>query len=801
MIRDLHYGARMLRKSPGFAVAAILTLTLTIGAAVATFSLVHAVLLRQLPFKDPGGLVAVWSKQIGRDKAAFNVPDFIDLRDRNRSLDAIAGVGAWSANLLQGGEAERIQAVRVSANLFTLLGVEASLGRTLVPDDDRSGAARVVVLTDGLWRRRFGGDPAVVGRTVRLDEQAYTIVGVLPPRFFFGIRDAELAAPLAPDLHPLRAVRASLSFLRVVARLKPAVTRAGAEEDVTAVAKQLQHEHPVENARKGGATVVPLAEEIVGRFRAALVAVLAAVGGVLLIACANLASLTLARGSARRKEMAIRLASGATRARLVRQLFTESALLAAIGGTLGILAADRSLAALVRLAPADLPRLTEVQLDGAVLAFALVTTLLSSLLFGIVPALLMSRHDLAEALQDAGRGSSEGQGQRRARAWFVIMEVALALVLLVVVGLFGRSFTNVLAVRPGFDSRHVLSARLSLPRSRYDSRERIVGFQREQTLRVAALPGVESVAAISILPLSGLITRIPFTIEGRPVARAEVPSAQYRIVTEAYFQTMKIPLQRGRPFSERDTATMPSVVIVNETLAQRFFGAEDPIGRRLLLDDTDTVPRVAEIVGVVGDVTHVALDTGPTADIYLPYSQLHADVIPLALDNMFWVVRTGGDPRGLTLAVRQAMQDVDRQIPIGSVRTMDQYLSASVAPRRFNVMVLGVFAAAAVLLAATGIYAMVSFSISQRGGEIAIRKALGAQRRDILTLVVGQGIRPVLIGAGLGVLAAPGVTQALSGLLFGLDSRDPATFVVVSAGVVAVGLTACVVPAVRATRA
>jgi len=319
-------------------------------------------------------------------------------------------------------------------------------------------------------------------------------------------------------------------------------------------------------------------------------------------------------------------------------------------------------------------------------------------------------------------------------------------------------------------------------------------------VRVAALPGVQSVGAISLLPLSGQIARIPFTIDGRPVARAQVPSAQYRVVTEAYFHTMGIPLRRGRPFTERDTAVMPPVVIVNETLVHRFFGSEEPLGQRLLLDDTDTVPRVAEIVGVVGDVTHVALDAGPTADIYVPYSQLHDDVIPLALGDMFWVVRTSGDPRGLTLAVRQAMQELDRQVPIGSVRTMDQYLSASVAPRRFNVLVLGVFAAAAVLLAATGIYAMVSFSISQRAGEIAIRTALGAQRRDILTLVVGQGIRPVLVGAGLGLGAALGVTRAMSGLLFGLDPADPGTFVVVSACLVAVGLAACLIPAVRATR-
>jgi predicted permease len=801
LIQDIRYSVRILLKSPGFSIAAILTLALTIGATVAMFTVVHAVLLRQLPFKDPDRLVWVWSRQTGRDKAPFNVPDFIDLRDRNGTLDGLAGIAAWSVNLLQGGDAERIQGVRVSANLFALLGVDAAMGRTLVPDDDRPGASRVVVLTDGLWRRRFGGDRAVLGGTLTLDGAGYTVVGVLPPQFFFPVRDAELAAPLAPDVHPLRSVRNSVSFLRAVARLKPTVSRSRAEEELTAVAKQLQREHPDANARKAGATVVPIAEEIVGSFRAALLALMAAVGGVLLIACANLASLTLARGSARRKEMAIRLASGATRARLVRQLLTESALLGAIGGVFGILLAGWGIALLVTLAPADLPRLKEIRLDRAVLAFTLGISWLSSLLFGIVPALLASRTNVTEEMKDGGRGSSEGKARRRARTVLVMVEVALALVLLIVVGLFGRSFANIQSVRPGFDSERVLAARLSLPRPRYDSRERITGFQRELLMRVARLPGVQSAGAISILPLSGLIARIPFTVGGRPVPRAEVPSAQYRLVTEGYFQTMGVPLRRGRAFGERDTATTPPVVIVSETLARRFFGGREPIGERLLLHDTDTAPRPAEIVGVVGDVKHLGLDADPTPDVYVPYSQLHTDVIALAAANMFWVVRTENEPRGLAALVRYEMQQVDPEVPIGTLRTMDQYLSASVAPRRFNVSVLGAFAVAAVLLAATGIYAMLSYSISQRAHEIAIRAALGAQRRDILALVVGQGLRPAMIGVGAGLAAALAVTRALSGLLFGLSPTDPATFIAVSIGLFAVALTACIVPGVRAAKA
>lgn len=788
-------------KSPGFSIAAILTLAVTIGANVAIFSVVHAVLLRQFPFKDPDRLVWVWSRQTGRDRVPLNVPDFIDYRDRNTTLEYIAGIAPWSANLVHEGDPERIQGLRVSANLFALLGVDAALGRSLVPEDDRPGAPRVVVLTDGLWQRRFGADRTVLGRGLVLDGAAYTVVGVLPPQFFFPIRDAELAAPLSADTDPLRSVRNSVSFLRAVARLKPLVSRARAEEDMTAVAKQLQLEHPDANARKTAATVVPLAEEIVGGFRAALLALLAAVAGVLLIACTNLSGLMLARGSARRKEMAIRLASGATRSRLIRQLLTESALLGVLGGGLGVLVAAQGVNLLVRLAPADLPRLKEVGLDGAVLLFTIGISLLSSVFFGIVPALLVSRANLNEELKDGGRGSSEGRDRRRVRALLVAGEVALALVLLVVVGLFGRSFANVQAVRPGFDSQHVLSARLSLPRSQYDSRDRIVGFQRMLLTGVERLPEVESAAAISLLPLSGLIARIPFTIEGRPIPRAEVPSAQYRLVTERYFQTMRMPLRLGRNFGDRDTASTQPVVIINETLNRRFFGARNRVGDHLLLDDANDGPRTAEIIGVVGDVKHLGLDADPTPDIYLPYSQIHKDQIALATGNMFWVVRTHGDPHGLAAAVRQEMQQVDPQVPIASLRTMDQYLSASVAPRRFNLSLLAVFAFAAILLAATGIYAMLSYSIAQRAHEIAIRAALGARRRDILALIIGQGLRPALIGVGVGLVAAFAVTRTLTGLLFGLTPTDPATFGAVSIGLALVASAACIVPAVRASQA
>jgi predicted permease len=801
LTQDLGFSLRMLAKTPAFSSAALVTLALAIGANAAIFSVVHAVLLRPLPFTDPNRLVWVWSKRVDRDKAPFNLPDFIDLRDRNRSCEGVAGLAYWSADLTGTGDPERIQGLRVSANLFALLGVDAAAGRTLAVADDRPGAARVVVLTDGLWRRRFGADHSLIGRSLVLDGSPYTVVGVLPPEFLFPIREAEFAAALAPDTDPLRGVRTSVNFLKPVARLKPTVSLEQAQEEMTAVAKELQREYPAANARKAGVKVVPLAEEIVGAFRAALWALFAAVGGVLVIACANLASLVLARGAVRRKEMAIRLAAGATRVRLVRQLLTESLVIGALGGVLGTLLAAQAVRLLVALAPVDLPRLRQVELDGPVLAFTVGLSILSSVLFGIIPALLVSRTNLNEELKAGGRGSSEGKDRRRARTLLVTAEVALALMLLIVAALFGRSFANIQAVHPGFDPDHVLSARISLPPSRYATSDSILGYQRQALAGVDALPGVESAGAVSLLPVSGLIAQIPFTIEGRPTPDAQVPSAQYRLVTEAYFQAMRIPVRRGRPFSEWDMAATSAVIIVNETLARRFFDVQNPVGHRLMLDDTNAAPRTAEIVGVIADVTQLGLDAEPTPDIYVPYSQVPRDQIAWATSNMFWVVRTKGDVLGLAEQVRHELVRADPQLPISGLRTMDQYLASSVAPRRFNVSVLAIFGLAAVLLAATGIYAMLSYSVSLRGHEMAIRAALGAGRRDILILVVGQGIRPALAGVVVGMAGALVLSRGLSSLLFGLSPTDPGTFVSVSVGLVAVSLTACIVPGLRATRA
>jgi predicted permease len=802
--QDLRYSIRMLRKAPGFSVAMIFTLALTIGANAAIFSVVQAVLLRQLPFEEPDRLMAIWSRRVDGSRGPLNIPDFIDVRDRNRTFEQFAGFAAWSPSLTSQGDAERLPGVRTTANVFRVLGVSAAVGRTLVPDDDRPGAGRVVVVTDGLWRRRFGGELAIVGRSILLDGVPYTVVGVLPPGFFFPIRDAEIATPFVLDGDPLRAARGSVNFVRMVARLKPGITRASAEDDVTSIARQLQAEHPQENARKNGGIVVPFADDLVGPVRPALLALLAAVVGVLLIACANLASLLLARGATRRQEMAIRLATGATRRRLVRQLLTETTVFGIAGGGLGLAIAVVGVRLLVAIAPADLPRLNEVAIDGGVVAFTAGLSLLSGIVFGTLPAVVISRANLSDALKADARGVSEGRDRRRTRGGLVAAEVALALLLLIAVGLLARSFLNVLAVRPGFDPRHVLTARLSLPRVRYDAPEKVAAYEERLLASLVELPGVESAGAVSLLPLNGQVVQVPFTPADRGIPRERVPYAQYRIATPGYFHAMGIPIVRGRSFDARDTSTMPAVVVINESLARRFFPDRDPIGARLSFDDTNSGPRVAEIIAVVGDVKQLALDSPTTMDLYVPYAQLHADAIPLATANMFWVIRTQGRKQGEPAvygeAVRQKMQAVDSLVPIVAVRGLDQQLSASMAPRRFNMLVLSVFALAALVLATSGIYATLSYSVSQRAREIAIRLALGAQRRDILWLVVMQGLTPAVIGVLVGLAAAVALTRSVASLLFEVSPTDPATFAALAGVLLLVAFVACIIPGLRATR-
>lgn len=798
-VQDVAHGIRLMRKAPVFSAGVVATTALAVGANAAIFSVAHAVLLRQLPFRSPERLAWVWSRQPAREKAPFNLPDFSDLRDGNDVLERLSALAPWSATLAAAGEPERAQGLRVSADLFATLGVDAKIGRALVPDDDRPGAPHVVVLTHGLWVRRFGGDPGVLGEKVLLDEEPFTVVGVTHRSFFFPVRDAEFAVPLAPETDPRRGVRGSVAFLRTVGRLRPGVSRERARDALTAIAARLQREHPETNARKSGVTLVPIADEIVGGYRSALLALAGAVAGILVLACANLANLMLARGSSRAAEIATRLALGATRARVARQLLTESMVLAGVGGIGGVAAAIVGVRLLLALAPADLPRMQEVGVDRVVLLFTLCAAIVAGLSFGLIPAFVASRSDLRRALMDGARGSDGPRGQR-ARGGLVACEVAIAVVVSIVAGLLARSYANLQRVTVGFEASGAVAARVALPPARYGTSGGVGTYQRRVLERVLSLPAVDSAAAISLLPLCGQSVRVDFTVEGRAIERDRVPTAQYRIATPGYMRVMRIPVIRGRGFSEHDAEGGHPVVLVNEELARRFLADIEPIGARLLVDDTNAGPRPLEVVGVVGDVRQTSLDGEATLDVYVPYDQLHPDVLPLAT-SMYWVVRgraLAGQPAD---ALRQAMRGADPALPIGELRPIEQSVAAAVAPRRFSLRVFALFAGAAQLLATTGVYAVLAYSVSQRSRELAIRSALGASRRDLLLLVVRQGAAPALAGVALGVGAALAVTRTLSSMLFGLGAADPATYALASASLLVATLAACLAPGIRAARA
>jgi putative ABC transport system permease protein len=799
LARDLRHALRLMARAPAFNAGVIATTALAIGANAAIFSVAHAVLVREMPFGSPDRLFWVWSRQPAREKAPFNIPDFLDHRAGGDALVRLSAIAPWSAILGGGGEPERVQAVRASADLFETLGADVVLGRTLRPEDDAPGAARVVVLTHGLWVRRFAADPGVIGAKLLLDEEPHTVVGVLRPSFFLPLRDAELAVALRPESDPRHGIRSSVAFLRVVGRLRPGVSRARARAALGAIAARLQREHPDTNARKVGVTLVPIADEIVGGYRAALRALVAAVAGVLVIACANLANLTLARGSARATEIATRLALGATRPRLVRQLLTESLVLAAIGGVAGIGAAVAGVRLLVTFAPADLPRIQEIAVDHRVLLFTVSVTLAAGLAFGLLPALVTSRAGVGLVLKEAGRGGAEGPRSGGARRGLVAAEVAIAVVLSIVVGLFARSLGRLLAVRLGFEPAGAASARVALPPARYATPQAIAAYQRRVMAGLQSLPAVESAGAVTILPLSGTMTRVDFTVEGRAPAPERVPTAQYRVVTAGYLRVMGIPVLRGRGFTELDAVGTRPVVLVNEALARQFLADQEPIGARLLVDDNNGGPRGLEVVGVVGDVRQVSLDGEPTLDVYVPYAQLHPDVVPLAT-AMHWVVRGRLDAPAQQEAVRQALRGAEPAAPIPGLRSLEQATAPVLAPRRFNLAVLSVFAAVALLLSATGVYAMLSYSASRRARELAIRSALGAQRGDLVRLVLGQGLAPAAAGVAIGLGAALAIARTLSSMLFGVSAADPLTFIGVPLGLFGLALAASLLPALRASR-
>jgi putative ABC transport system permease protein len=784
--QDLRYGVRTLLKKPGFTFIAVLAIALGIGANTAIFSVVNGVLLRPLPFKDPDTLARLYEENSEHSffRQSATYPNFNDWREQNSVFEAMAAYVSGSTNLTGRAEPERIQAAAVTADFFRVLRVDPILGRTIQPDEVKPGGPKVAVLSYRFWQSHYGGDPDITGQALTLDAEAYTIVGVMPREAQWP-STAELWIPVTLDLSQMG--RRS-QFLGVIARLNQGATWQQATTEMDAIGTRLAEQYPTPN--KGwGVAVVPLTDVVVGDVRPALLVLLGAVGFVLLIACTNVANLLLARAASREKEIAIRTALGARRTRLIRQLLTESMLLAIAGGALGLLLALWAVDVLLSLSAGSIPRVQEINIDARVLGFTLLVSLLTGAIFGLVPALQASKTSLNESLKEGGRRSSGSSGHR-VHSLLVISEIALSLILLIGAGLMVKSFQRLQQVNPGFNAENVLTARLSLPDVRYPQPINVASFTEQVIDRIAALPGVESAAAIANLPLGGNGWSNSFAIEGRPpLPPGEFIAADNNRITPDYFRTMEIPLIKGRFFSERDGANSPAVIIVSETFARRFFHDEDPMGKRVIVHDGGP-PR--EIVGIVGNVKHEGLDTDIRPMMYVPYAQNPNDTLNL-------VVRAG-DPKLQVAAVRSAVWEVDKDLPVANIRTMKELLAESVARSKFSMLLLTIFAGAALLLAVVGIYGVMSYSVNQRIHEIGIRMALGARGSDVLKLVVAQGMRLALIGVAIGLAGAFAMTRLMASLLYGVSATDPITFVVISSLLAGVALAACFVPARRATK-
>ena len=789
LVHDLRYAVRTLGARPGFTAIAVLTLALGVGANAAIFSVVDGVLLQPLPFPDADRLVAVWEDHQGRggpEQEWTGAAGFRDWRAESRSFAGMTAYVGWRPNLTGRDEPERLEGGQVTPEYFAVLGVEPALGRAFLPEEEGVGAPRVVVLSDELWRRRFAAEADLLGTAISLNGEPHTVVGVLPPGFRAPLIGGELWRPL--QLDPAAGDRGNY-FLRVIARLKPDVALETARADMAGVARGIAERFPDE---KEGVTsaLVPLHEQLVGNIRPALLVLLAAVGLVLLIACANVANLLLARAAARGREISVRTALGASRWRVVRQLLTESLVLAGGGGGLGLLLGIWGTDLLKRLAPPGSPRIEEVGVDLRVLGFTLAVALAAGLVFGLAPALQASRPDLAGSLKERAGGA--GHGARRLRGALVMAEVALALTLLVSAGLLVKSFSRLLAVPGGFEPESVLAANLVLSSADYPESPAVAGFFAQLLERLAARPGIEATGAVSVAPLSGADTDTSFIIEGRtPPPPGREPTAWYRSVTPGYFQALGIPIVRGRGLTDADREGAPQAVLVNQAFVRQHFPHEDPLGRRIRPGGDDEMPW-STIVGVVGDVRHRGLDQAPEVELYLSHAQFSAR-------SMTLFVRTAGDPLRLAPELAAEVRALDGNLPVAGVTTMEAMVADSVAVPRFTTVLLAAFSAVALLLAAIGIYGVGAYSVAQRVQEIGVRMALGAGRREVLRLVVGQGMAPTLLGLGIGLAAAFWLTRAMSALLFGVSPTDPATFAAVAAALAAVALAANYLPARRAT--
>ena len=794
LLQDIRFGARTLRRSPGFTAVAIIALALGIGGNTAIFSVVNAVLLRPLPYDAPDKIMRVFATapERGLDQTSVSFQRATVISEQSRLFEHAGSYTFDTANLTGIDEPRQLTAIRMSAGVLDVLKARPAAGRNFLAEEDKPGGALVAILSHNLWEKQFASAPDIVGRTITLDGGSYTVVGVMGSGFGFPTRQIDVWLPrvFEPSFLNRDAVERGAGYLNVVGRLKPSVTRQQAQSEMESIAESNKvPDHPDSGF---GVAVVPLPESATQGVRPTLFILLGAVAFVLLIACANVANLLLAKAAARQKEIAVRAALGASRTRLIRQFLTESVLLALMAGALGVLLASWGVDVLVSAATGNIPRAAEISVDGSVLGFTGLIALLTGVIFGLAPAVQLSKADLNDALKDTSRGSTGGLRRTRTRSVLVVAEVALSVILLIGAGLLIRSFVLLQRVDSGFNPDRLLVAGISLPTSRYAEPAQRSAFYTRLCQELAAVPGVVSAGATQSLPLSGADARTPIAIDGRPVPPiAERPIVSLGIVSPDYFRAMGIRLLQGRFFAEQDNATAPLAVIINESFARRFFPDENPVGKRVLMGLEQ--PQAREIVGIVGDVRQIGLDTTPAEGLYLSSNQRPQ----LAMSV---VVRTEGPPLSVSSAVRARILAIDKDQPIASLQTMEEVVTSSVSSQRFTSLLLGAFAAVALLLAAIGIYSVMAYTVSQRTGEIGLRMALGAQTRDVLRLVVGQGMAMAGIGVAIGLGGAFGLTRVMSSLLFSVSATDPMTFVVVPLMLTGVALGACLVPARRATK-
>ncbi len=786
ILRDFRYGVRQLIKAPGFSLVAVLTLALGIGATSAIFSVVNGVLLRPLPYAQADALVRVHEVVPQYGRFAVAPATFLDWRSQNGVFERIAAYTNTSGTIAWEDGPERVLGASISWDLFELLQVPPALGGSFIESQDAPGANTVIVISHGLWQRRFGGDPGVIGRAVNMSGQAVTIIGVMPADFYYPTRTVEFWRPLA--LNPANASRGA-HFLGVVARLKGGATVERANTEMAALSERLARQYP-ENSADESAEVVLLHEQIVGTIRPALMTLLVAVGVVVLIACANVANLLLVRASVREKEVAIRAALGAGRQRLVAQMLSESLVLALAGGGLGLLLAWLAIPAIQTLSAGSIPRVMDVTIDGTVLLFALGASVVTGVIFGVVPALQMSRTGAGAVLKEGGR-SSVGAGGRLVRSGLLVAEVALSLMLVVGAALLLRSFAKLTSVDPGFTPDGVLAFQVSLPQPAYPEDTNRLAFFDTLLERLEAIPSVTDAGAVQTLPMRGGYV-LSFEIVGRPPARpGEEASANHRVVTPDYFSTLNIPVRRGRAFTPQDTATSPMVAVVDEAFVRRHFPDGNALGQRI--DIGNGTDGAYEIVGIAGTVSHAGLDSDPTPTMYVPLTQ---DVF----STMWVVTRTAGDPAALTGDVRRVLAGIDRTLPAYSITPLTTVLDESVAQQRFSMLLIVLFGVVALFLASVGLYGVVAYTVSLRTREIGLRMAIGAQPRDVLTMVIGGGMKLALAGIVIGIGGALAASQLVESLLFNVEPSDPVSYAATAALLLVIAALACYIPARRAMK-